>query len=58
MPGCTLTAKDHIEEFRRIVNKASWDDRFASRRDEKKVIPITPWQEKFKKRDDIEEVPF
>jgi len=34
--GCTLTVKDHIEEFRRIVSSTAWDSRFKSNRDDKK----------------------
>lgn len=40
VPGCTLTAKDHIEEFRRIVNSATWNDRFASKRDDIEEVPF------------------
>jgi len=32
VPGCTKTAKEHIEEFRQIVNSGKWAVRFASKR--------------------------
>lgn len=31
--GCTLTAQDHMNEFRRIVTSSKWDEQFATKRD-------------------------
>ena len=35
--GCGLTAKDHIDEFRRIVSIHAWDERFATKREIEEV---------------------
>ena len=40
MLGCALTAKDHIDEFRRIVSTEAWHNRFASKREEVEEVPF------------------
>src|SRR5712691_5444603 len=38
-PGCTKTAQDHIEEFRRIVARPEWQEKFGSRRPTPVITP-------------------